>query len=82
VSNGAAGSLVHEPCETLRWLAVPSCCCPPLPSCREVPRSGIAYLSNLAVAPCSRREGIGRKLLREASWLGGCSAAEHALALF
>ena len=38
---------------------------------REVPRSGIAYLSNLAVAPCSRREGIGRKLLREASWLTG-----------
>jgi ribosomal protein S18 acetylase RimI-like enzyme len=36
-----------------------------------VPRSGIAYLSNLAVAPCSRREGIGRKLLREASWLTG-----------
>lgn len=33
---------------------------------REVPRPGIAYLSNLAVAPCSRRGGIGLRLVREA----------------
>ncbi|KAL4425296.1 hypothetical protein ABPG75_009312 [Micractinium tetrahymenae] len=33
---------------------------------REVPRQGVAYLSNLAVAPCSRRGGIGLRLVREA----------------
>lgn len=33
---------------------------------REVRRPGIAYLSNLAVAPCSRRGGIGTLLVREA----------------
>ncbi|KAI3434947.1 hypothetical protein D9Q98_003001 [Chlorella vulgaris] len=48
---------------------------------REVPRTGIAYLSNLAVAPCTRRAGIGRTLICEAervalSW--GCrSVALH-----
>ncbi|KAL4418803.1 hypothetical protein ABPG77_010212 [Micractinium sp. CCAP 211/92] len=48
---------------------------------RDVPRPGIAYLSNLAVAPCSRRGGIGTLLVREAEQVAaewGCrSVALH-----
>ena len=36
---------------------------PPRMSCRFVRRHGVAHLSNLAVVPAARREGIGRQLL-------------------
>jgi GNAT superfamily N-acetyltransferase len=47
---------------------------------RLVPRAGLAYLSNLAVSPRSRRAGLGSALLAAAeaqAWAWGC----HALAL-
>jgi ribosomal protein S18 acetylase RimI-like enzyme len=48
---------------------------------REVPRHEVCYLSNLAVAPCTRRSGVGRRLLAEAEALAaswGCrSMALH-----
>ena len=50
-------------------------------SIREVPRKGMAYLSNLSVAPGSRRKGIGRELLLRAEAVAlqwGCrSVALH-----
>lgn len=51
------------------------------PACRDIRRSHIAYLSNLAVSPSAQRRGVGRELLLHAESLArswGCrSMALH-----